>query len=170
MYFSQDIKEILTIIIIITKMTKYSKYNTLLIRQNMNTMHQHQCTEHSSKIWRLIKFLLNAKVKLISSHSQTYNNISMCKFTGKTPLYYKSSTENKSSSACCVKLHEVCCCWIVGVNFLVKVFHSAMKQEKTLSWICCQPLYWNFKDILWPTKSNSEKCTVHDFLWVNSYM
>ena len=50
MYVSQDIKEILTMIIIITKMTKYSKYNTLLIRQNMNTMHQHQCTEHSSKI------------------------------------------------------------------------------------------------------------------------
>lgn len=60
----------------------------------------------------------------------------MCKSIGKTPLYYESSTEkHKSSSACCIKLHEVCCRWIVSVNFLVKVFHSAMKQGKIMNFL-----------------------------------
>lgn len=90
----------------------------------------------------------------------------MCKSIGKTPLYYESSTEkHKSSSACCIKLHEVCCRWIVSVNFLVKIFHSAMKQGKImnlLSTIGKSKTY--FGPISPILKEDFGKCTVHGFL------
>ena len=103
-----------------------------------------------------------------TSHSQTYNNINMCKSIGKTPLYYESSTEkHKSSSACCIKLHEVCCRWIVSVNFLVKVFHSAMKQGKIMNFLSLigKSKTYLISPIL---KEDFGKCTVYGFLWVNS--
>ena len=101
-----------------------------------------------------------------TSHSQTYNNINMCKSIGKTPLYYESSTEkHKSSSACCIKLHEVCCRWIVSVNFLVKVFHSAMKQGKIMNLLSTIEKSKTYFGPISPIlKEDFGKCTVHGFL------
>lgn len=93
-----------------TVLTPWSYQDTVFILFNFDV---------KKKQFKLVKLWNNKLLLLAFQYIAARSEI---KLIVKSPGIFNSCNVD-SSSACCVKLHEISSCWVVGVNLFVKVLH-----------------------------------------------